>query len=55
MWKDTWRLRELGLFLEKALGRPHSSLPVLERILYAGGGSIFTWTGSDKTRGVVLN
>jgi len=32
------RLRELGLFsLEKALGRPHCHLPVLEGSLQAGG------------------
>lgn len=34
------KLRELGLFiLEKALGRPHCGLLVLEGSLQAGGGS----------------
>jgi len=36
------RLRELDLFsLEKALGRPQCSLPVLEGSLQAGGGMTF--------------
>ena len=36
------RLRELSLFsLEKALGRPHCGLSVLERSLQAGGEMTF--------------
>ena len=36
------RLRELGLCsLDKALGRPHCSLPALEGSLQAGGGLNF--------------
>jgi len=46
------RLRQLGLFSpEKAPGRPHSSLPVLEGAYKKDGEGLFTQACSDRTRG----
>ncbi|KAK4811231.1 hypothetical protein QYF61_022128 [Mycteria americana] len=46
------RLRQLGLFsLEKAPGRPYSSLPVLKGAYKKDGDRLFSRACSDRTRG----
>jgi len=50
LWRQAEGAEPVELGQEKAPGRPHCGLPVLERSLSAGGDQLFTLFNSDSTR-----